>query len=117
MPRKQWIAHAISPIDFRWEHLPTVEDVSATLAREDARDAKDNMAHRSAPEASLFIESFQTAMALARKSGWEGDFLGEPHVLWLPAGDGGTFDYAFVWKQENNGTTYVVTPYQLPWLS
>ncbi len=61
-----------------------------------------------------FIGTFYGAQIIAGEEGWEGDFRGEPRVLWLP--DENCFRHAFVWKQDNNGMTFVVSPHRLPWL-
>jgi hypothetical protein len=53
---------------------------------------------------------------LAERHGWEGDFSFPARVLWLLEEGSNAFAYAFVWKQDHNGTTYVVSPYPLPWL-
>ena len=63
-----------------------------------------------------FLENFDSARKLARVRGWEGDYRAgnEPRVFWLPAES--EFLYGFVWKQDNNGTIFVVSPRPLPWL-
>jgi hypothetical protein len=48
---------------------------------------------------------------------WEGDIRQGPFVCPLPAsGDGGPDDYIISWKQDNNGTTFVASPEDLPWV-
>jgi len=93
-----WKAYAIPPIDFFWENLPTIHIVAKSLNN----------------EAYKFVENFELAKALVRNVGWEGDFREEPRVFFLP-GDV-RFDYGFVWKQDNNGITFIATPHELPWL-
>ena len=44
--------------------------------------------------------------------GLEGAFREPARVLWLPEKN----SHAFVWMQDNNATTYVVSPHPLPWL-
>jgi hypothetical protein len=34
--------------------------------------------------------------------------------MWLPYDT--EFAYGFVWKQDNNGTTFVASPVPMPWL-
>ncbi|MET4789568.1 hypothetical protein ABIF64_001746 [Bradyrhizobium japonicum] len=57
------------------------------------------------------------AMELAKKVGWEGDVRQGPFIAGLPthetADDG---HFLIAWKQDNNGDTFVVSPYRLPWL-
>jgi hypothetical protein len=54
--------------------------------------------------------------AATRLSEWEGDFSRGPCVMPIPDPDNNGFQAAFVWKQDNNGTTFVVSPVALPWL-
>lgn len=62
-------------------------------------------------------EDFKDILDRARKHGWEGDFTEEPRVMVLPPGDGGCdFIVALVWKQSNNGSTFVATMHRLPYL-
>ena len=57
------------------------------------------------------------AKKAARLIGWEGDIRDGPYVFGLPGGTHGTnMKVGFVWKQENNGQTFVASPFRLPWL-
>lgn len=67
----------------------------------------------------VWERQWNLAQAAAAKVGWEGDVRGEPYVIGLPedgaiSGGGGRFIIG--WKQDNNGTTFVVSPVRLPWL-
>jgi hypothetical protein len=57
---------------------------------------------------------FNISKELATENGWEGDFRGSAYVFWIP--DEHNMRYGFVWKQDNNGTTFVVSPVPLPHL-
>jgi hypothetical protein len=111
---KTWFAYHLDPIDFGWEYLPTIAETEARSAAFD--QTKDEFESNVCP-AAQFTNDLRNAYRLARDEGWEGDFRDgeEPRVLWLPIADG--FKYAFVWKQDNNGSTFVVSPVKLPWLS
>jgi len=111
-----WTAYTISPIDFLWELLPTVEDVAALLAKGEAADLVSGR-DRSWFNFGEFRSDFQQAQLLAQKKGWEGAYQegSEPRVFWLPDED--SFSYAFVWKQRNNGDTFVISPRPLGWLN
>jgi hypothetical protein len=100
--------YEILPIDFGWEHCPTVENYFASLAKE--------VFHGYAPsdELTKFKDDFERAQKLARQKGWGGDFRGDPHVFMVPVEL--EFTYAFAWKQDNNGTTFIVSPVELPHL-
>ena len=41
---------------------------------------------------------------------------GGPWFCPLPLDDPGNYEFLLAWKLDNNGTTYVVSPFQLPWL-
>lgn len=57
------------------------------------------------------------AKELALRQGWEGDMREGPFIFATPPDDGcSCFDIGVAWKQDNNGTTYVVTPRAMPWL-
>ena len=55
-------------------------------------------------------------ISLAKKSEWDGDvrFM---HVFSLPNPDTYSSIIGFVWKQKNDGTTYICSPVKLPWIS
>lgn len=110
-----WKAYSIIPIDWSWEYLPTVEDVAQMFAKNDATLALNDVNYDPImlPD---FFQRFETAKQLASGQGWEGDYQGgaKPRVFFLPSEN--DFEYGFAWKQSNNGTTFVVSPYPLPWL-
>ena len=110
-----WKAYAILPIDFGWEFLPTVERVAGQLASSVAELAVTGITQGS-QEVDNFLADFNRARQLAKAAGWEGDYRAgsTPRVFWLP--DEGSFQYAFVWKHDNNGDTFVVSPRPLAWL-
>lgn len=45
---------------------------------------------------------------------WEGDIRNGPYVFMIPKE--GTMEPGLVWKQDNNGNTFVVTLTELPWM-
>ena len=57
---------------------------------------------------------WRVARQLGRRIGWEGDFRG-PISCPLPNGDCGG-EYLIAWKQDNNGATFVASPFALLWL-
>lgn len=109
-----WHAYEISPIDFGWEHLKTVAQTASELA---SRDAKLTVKYGDVnaappPSAEDFLASWRSAQDAAGAEGWAGDFRDEPVVFWIPME--AEFGFGFVIKQDNNGTTYVVSPVPLP---
>ena len=113
-----WVAYGISAIDFGWEHLPTVQEAVAKIAAGEASRILHGPVIGDSPGMAVteFLDALTNARSRAHAKGWEGDFHKgqEPRVCWLPAPH--AFAYAFVWKQDNNGDTFVVSPIALPWL-
>jgi len=103
----------IHPIDFRWETLLTVKEFGEKLAAHDLINAVDDYGS-AATEFKVFLAKFEKAKELAKQVGWEGDFRHDPAVFTLPMEL--SFAYGFVWKQDNNGNCFVVSPYPMPWL-
>lgn len=65
-----------------------------------------------------FEEVFDTAKVSAKLIGWDGDIREGPFVSVLPPGGCGEQSlFIIAWKQDNNGTSFVASPYALPWLA
>jgi hypothetical protein len=115
-----WFVYECPPIDFNWHLLSTVKSVASRLASSEAESAVEHGKNEVAGEGGLssdyFILSWESAKKAALQYGWEGDFRQEPRVLWLPCPDEADFRAGFVFKQDNNGTTFVVSPVELPHL-
>ncbi len=64
------------------------------------------------------IEMAMMAAHGAKETFWEGDIRSKDNVrvFGVPDGDGGTF-LGLVWKQDNNGSSFVASPVGLPWLA
>ena len=98
-------AYKIAPIDVGFDHLVSVDDYILYLARYEVNRLLD------------FISSWDFAKNLAIDAGWEGDIREGPFVFFLPFPDSSEMGFAFIFKQENNGDTMVVSPVRLEWLS
>jgi len=62
-------------------------------------------------------EAFRSkGYSLARAIDWDGDMREGPFVAGLPTGENGDEAVMVAWKQDNNGTTFVVSPIRLPWM-
>jgi hypothetical protein len=72
------------------------------------------------PNADDYHAFKKKAELRAAEAGWEGDirnWRNGPFVAPLPVNYGdGTIRYMIAWKQDNNGTTFVASPFPLPWL-
>jgi hypothetical protein len=60
-------------------------------------------------------DDLRLAERLATECGWEGD--GHWRMAGLPRADVAAPTFMLAAKQQNNGTTFVVSPYELPWLA
>ena len=61
-----------------------------------------------------FLDKLSSAAGLAARAGWEGELRHGVFVFFLPAD--GMCSVGFVFKQDNNGTTFVVTEVPLDYL-
>jgi hypothetical protein len=108
-------AYSIGPIDYGWEHLPLVENVMARMYHDHLKNVVrfgEDIEHANPAD---IVVAFVKARELARKIGWEGDFRDDatPRVFWVPNEQDFKFDYGFVWKQDNNGQTFVISPVRM----
>ena len=108
-----WHTYETSPIDMGWENLKTVQETITDLVeRMKGSDRKNDI---DPSDLNSFLRSWEGAKNAAAEKGWEGDFRHEPCVFWVPAET--EFSYGFVFKQDSNGTTYVVSPVEMAWLA
>ena len=104
----------IAPIDFGWENLKTVAETASRLGALKAEGRAVAGEHGYAElDVDDFLSDWEAAKNLADGEGWEGDFRQGPVVFWVPHEDG--FKYGFAFKQDNNGSTFVVSPVRMPW--
>lgn len=102
----KFYAYHITPLDSGWEHLRTVRETFMDL-QEDAEYGVCSLWD--------FMNSWMDAGLAAIKLGWEGDFRNEPCVFWVPGNDT-VLIHGFVFKQDNNGSTFVISPVPMPHL-
>jgi hypothetical protein len=102
--------YRLNPIDW-WDGWTPEYDY---LRRLFVDEYADNNRGRVADYVSLRAK----AERMALKAGWEGDIRGDDvFVSALPPANGdGAGPLMIAWKQENNGDTFVYSPWPLPWL-
>lgn len=105
--------YSASPIDWEWELSPSVEQMKAIVKR---RSKEDPMYEHGGLNVEELEELFEDAKEDAREVGWEGDMVLGPVVFTLPDPHSNSFAIGFAWKQSNNGTTFIFSPFELPWL-
>ena len=103
----EWNVYEIAPIDIGWHHIDTVKETSLKLAK-----IPDNVGEY---DLNSFLRLWQSAQFAAGSKGWDGEFRGDPCVFWMPFDD--AMRCGFVFKQDNNGTTYVVSEVAFPRLA
>ncbi len=103
-------AYARAAIDF-WDGWQNEPEFLASLFKgydlvEDAESA-----------VSRYVKTLRKAKEVATHIGWEGDIREGPFIAGLPTSSTGYDNqYMIAWKQDNNGDTFVFSPYRLPWL-
>lgn len=106
-----WYWYELPPID--WWPIPTVKTVHEQSRR--WLETDEGMNNGEIPELSgMWVE----AQAVARKfTHWEGDVRQGPFVLFGPSESGeAMIATGFAWKQDNNGTTFIVNRFPFPQL-
>ena len=108
--------YLINPVDFHWEHLSTVRDTIVQILGQNPENGIDIAVDGFDSQGlSEFLQAWRKAKQLARSElDFDGKIQGEAHVFWLP--DDCAFSPGFVFKQENNGATHVISPQPLPHL-
>jgi len=110
-----WHAYYIDPIDWGWTHLKTINETLAEIAKGEELDHENYIKNDvSESEVNEFLEGWRKAKKAAKSVGWAGDFRNPPRVFWIPSEQ--YMEHGFVFKQENNGDTMVVSPKKLDWL-
>jgi hypothetical protein len=103
-------AYQTGPIDV-WTGWLTEAQYLDQLAKEEEEG------FGSSSSVAKYEELRSQAFDLAKKAGWEGDIRQGPFIAGLPTDSIGADGKIMVaWKQDNNGTTFVVSPIKLPWL-
>ena len=93
--------YVMGPIDC-WEGWNSDNDIASAPYRDVAYWGPDTVR-----------EQLLAAEEAARSAGWEGD--GNPRITMLPI-DETHCEIVIALKQGNNGTTFIITPFEMPWL-
>lgn len=112
--------YRISPIDFGFRYLRRLEEFRDLARLEDLAKYEGLGQYQgftstfSRATLERFDLNFEAAKRMAADLLWEGDFREGPFVM--PVLVELEVGYAFVWKQENNGSTFVISPVPLPYV-
>ncbi len=104
-------------IDWGWENLQTVKEYLKNSIYKgnivDEGEIKCSDGYKIIlsifKQKVIEAEDFIACLNFAKKAaGFEGDFSEEPRVFFIP--EGGNLSIGFLWKQPNNGTTFIASP-------
>ncbi|WP_428313287.1 hypothetical protein [Hydrocarboniphaga sp.] len=109
----KWFAYDVVPVDSNWEYLKTVRETVREIAINDA-EARVHGGDVPPPDMEEFIDAWESAKDAATAAGWVGEPGNEPLVFWLPVA--GSFTFGFVIRQDNDDSSYVISPVELPHL-
>jgi len=112
--KNRWNLYVLPPIDFGLEHLRSAEETLKTFKHDEANLKKSDFKYDLAYRSKNFEMDWGNAKLLAEELGMSSALKEVPAVFWVP--DDGQLTYSFVFKGQDNGTTYVVSPVELPWL-
>ena len=99
-------------IDHGWDNLVKVDDfLKKTIDNKFSFHDEDIELFQE--YISKITQHFKQAKVLATELGWEGDFNFGPSVFFLTDPSRNDMSFGFVFKQYNNGMTFVISPVQL----
>lgn len=107
MNESDWNIYTIKPIEFNWIFCRSVKDTLETIA--------NPIFHLNIPLCPTpedFQNDWQHAQQLAVKNHWDGNFKFGPVVFWIPVD--GSFAYGFAFTGDEEYTTYVISPVEMP---
>lgn len=107
--------YTVAPIDVGWELLQEFPD---SIQKKLNLAIDEGLVDIAIKETDKMLATFHRCLEVARKHGWEGDFksYAKPRLLCFPNPDNGNIQYGFMWKQGNNGTTFIASPFKLEYL-
>lgn len=112
--------YVMPPIDFGWEFCQSLpwllkretNDLSISMDWTGKGCSSDYL--DSWNDIAVLIKKANSLIILAGKYGFDGNLVENPVLIPIPGEC--TFDFAFAFKQENNGTTFIVSPVAMHWL-
>jgi len=109
-PTTDAFVYQLSPIDW-WYGWSELDDVVAHIE-------EPTEGTRARVRAELERVRDHALNQFRRRTYWEGDITTGPRFAGLPPGDGNADgDVMVAIKQSNNGSVFVWSPYELPWIS
>ena len=99
------------PIDYFLGMMPLSQYIKKSIAMEMEHESEDT-----STITNILSMVCEAIIKVKDATIWEGDFNTKMYVFAIPDVDNTDMKIGFVWKQENNGTSFVVSPVSLPWL-
>ena len=103
--KKKFFKYVMSPIDWFYGCMTLEEYFEARVSLRSAYGVEAVV--------SLTMSSLLVEMQSIRE--WEGDISEGIYVFAIP--NESMCNIGFIWKQSNNGTTFIISEVELPWLS
>lgn len=100
------------PIDY-FAGMVTFDEFCAQIRKEQKSSLNGYVDH--------YIDDMKKSLEMTKKyfyvsSCWEGDIMEGPYVFTLPDPDFSSSKEGFVWKQRNNGSSFIASPCPIQWL-
>ncbi|MDM1022090.1 hypothetical protein QSV37_17600 [Acinetobacter sp. VNK23] len=99
-------------IDHDWEYLTPLDTFLRNIL-DKGFSSRENYTNE---ELMRVTRRWHYAKKLADKIGWEGDLIRGPYVFFLPDPQGMNIEYGFMFKQYNNGRTFIISPFELDYM-
>jgi len=128
---KKWFVYMIPPIDFNWNFLLTIEETASKISQEYNNSFlnRNEMFDNTFDYAGFRDDFDQIENDLAIVYGLRGLpfqhideeipdikklYRHSPYVFWIPCDS--EFEYGFVFKFDDSGTTIIYSPVEMNWL-
>ena len=107
----RWYCYRVSPMDYGWGFLKTIKEVRQEMASLPEECEEDDYLLQ-------FEKAWESAQQALRKCGYDGNPRCEKQkrVFAIPAFDDCAMKVGFIIKQDDDETTFVVSPYAIPHL-
>ncbi|HCQ9811471.1 MULTISPECIES: hypothetical protein [Acinetobacter calcoaceticus/baumannii complex] len=99
-------------VDHNWDYLLPLDEFYKKLLNADFSEPNCTANEELLSATHRWFQ----AKKLAEKIGWEGDFTRGPYVFFLPNPEGFNIEYGFMFKQYNNGRTFIISPFELEYM-
>ena len=114
-PKKFWKYQLAGPVDYFSACVPLKEYIERAL-KECAWESAILGDHVDVLKWAVDDLFPELAYAMSGFPYWEGDIADGIYVFAIPTCEYPEMMRGYIWKQSNNGSTFVASPVELPWL-